>query len=63
MAKNFIQSAIKHPGALHRQLGIPQGSKIPEATLIAAMHSDNPTLRHRAILAHTLRGMRKHHKK
>lgn len=34
--KNFIQGAIKHPGALHEMLGIPQGKKIPQARLAAA---------------------------
>lgn len=34
--KKFIQNAIKHPGALHRQMGIPQGQKIPHAALVAA---------------------------
>lgn len=30
MAKKFwIKGAIKHPGALHRALGVPQGQKIP----------------------------------
>ena len=31
--KNWIQGAIKKPGALHRQLGIPAGKKIPKSTL------------------------------
>lgn len=26
---DFIKSAIKKPGALHRELGVPQGKKIP----------------------------------
>lgn len=26
---DFIQGAIKKPGALHRELGVPQGKKIP----------------------------------
>jgi hypothetical protein len=28
--KNLIQSAIKNPGSLHRELGVPQGKKIPQ---------------------------------
>ena len=55
----WISGAIKHPGALHRQLGVPQGEKIPQAKLEAASHSDNPTLRKRAALAKTLKGF--HH--
>ena len=34
--KKFIQSAIKHPGALHSDLGVPQGQKIPASKLAAA---------------------------
>lgn len=30
---NFIQSAIKKPGALHRELGVPAGNKIPAKKL------------------------------
>lgn len=36
MAKHWIKGAIKHPGALHKQLGIPQGQKIPREVLVAA---------------------------
>jgi hypothetical protein len=31
-----IKKAIKHPGALHEDLGVPQGEKIPKAKLHAA---------------------------
>jgi hypothetical protein len=55
----WIAGAIKHPGALHKQLGVPQGEKIPAKKLAAAKHSDNPTLRKRANLASTLKKM--HH--
>lgn len=34
--KNFIQRAIKHPGGLHRALGVPEGQKIPPAKVAAA---------------------------
>lgn len=27
--KNWIQGAVKHPGALHAELGVPQGDPIP----------------------------------
>lgn len=33
---NWIKGAIKHPGALHRQLGVPQGEKIPSSKMKAA---------------------------
>ena len=57
--KNWIRGAIEHPGALHRQLGVPQDEKIPAKKLKKAEHSSNPTLRKRAILAETLKGF--HH--
>lgn len=59
MAKKWIAGAIKHPGALHKTLGVPQGEKIPEGKLEAAAHSSNPTTAKRANLAMTLKGM--HH--
>ena len=59
MAKNWIAGAIKHPGALHEQLGVPKGQKIPAARLASAAKSDNPLLRRRAILARTLKGLKK----
>ncbi len=51
---NWIAGAIKKPGALHRQLHVPQGEKIPAKKLAAAKHSSNPTLVRRANLATTL---------
>lgn len=36
MAKKWIDKAIKHPGALHRALGVKQGEKIPASRLAAA---------------------------
>ena len=61
MAKggNWIKNAIKHPGALHRQLGVPMGEKIPAKKLEKATHSSNPTLAKRARLAETLKGFKK----
>lgn len=58
-SKNFIQKAIKHPGALHRELGVPQGEKIPAKKMQKALHSDNPRMRKQANLARTLSGLRK----
>jgi len=60
MAKKWISKAIKHPGALHRELNVPEGKKIPAAKLKKAEHSKNPTLKRRAQLAETLKKM--HHK-
>jgi len=56
----WIKGAIKHKGALHRELGVPEGEKIPAAKLEKAEHSSNPTERKRADLAKTLEGF--HHK-
>lgn len=33
---DFIAGAIKHPGALHKELGVPQGKKIPAKKLAKA---------------------------
>ena len=52
--KKWIQGAIKHPGALHKSLHVPEGEKIPEKKLEKAAHSKNPTLAKRARLAETL---------
>jgi hypothetical protein len=52
--RNFIKGAIKHPGALHRALGVPQGQTIPPAKVAAAAASDNPDLRRKAQFARTL---------
>jgi hypothetical protein len=56
MATKWIQKAIKHPNALHKELHVPEGKKIPMKKLTKAEHSKNPTLRKRATLAKTLRG-------
>lgn len=52
MAK-WIGKAIKEPGALHRQLGVPIGRKIPSKTLQKAAGAAG-TLGRRARLAQTL---------
>lgn len=58
MAKEkWIQGAIKHPGALHKELGVKKGEKIPESKLKKAEHSKNPKERKRAHLAETLKKM------
>jgi hypothetical protein len=54
--RNWIAGAIKHPGALHKSLGVPQGEKIPAKKLAKAEHSDNPTTARRAKLAEILKG-------
>lgn len=57
--KKFIQKAIKHPGALRRSLHVKKGEKIPSAKLKKAEHSKNPKTRKRAVLAETLKKLRK----
>ena len=52
----WIQKAIKHKGALHKQLGVPAGEKIPAKKLAAAAEKGGK-LGQRARLAETLRGM------
>lgn len=56
--KKWIQKAIKHPGALHRQLGVPAGQKIPKGKIRAAAKKGGK-LGARARLAITLSKMRK----
>lgn len=52
--EKFIQKAIKKPGALHKQLGVPEGKKIPKSELEAAAKKGNTKLAKRARLALTL---------
>jgi hypothetical protein len=58
MAKKWIQKAIKHPGALHKQLGVKPGKPIPAGKLRAAAKKGG-TLGKRARLAQTLKKMHK----
>ena len=50
--------AIKKPGALHRDLGVPEDDKIPVSKIKAAAKGDGKVAK-RARLALTLRGMNK----
>ena len=58
MTKNWIQKAVKHPGALHKALKVPAGEKIPAGKLARAAKSSNPKLAKQANLAETLGKMR-----
>ena len=58
MAKNWIAGAVKNKGALHRQLGVPQGKTIP-TNVLAKAASKGGKLGQRARLAQTLRGFKK----
>jgi len=57
--EKFIQKMHMKKGALHKELGVPEGKKISEKKLEKAEHSKNPTLRKRAVLAETLKGFKK----
>jgi hypothetical protein len=54
----WIQAAIQHPGALHRELGVPAGERIPAKKLAKAAKAPGK-LGQRARLAETLRGLKK----
>lgn len=56
--KNWIQGAIKNPGALHEDLGIPPGKKIPQKALATAAKRGG-VVGKRAQLAETLGKLRK----
>jgi hypothetical protein len=56
--RNWIAGAIKHPGALHRELGVKAGEKIPAKKLAKAAKAPGK-LGKRARLAETLKGLHK----
>ena len=56
--EKFIQRAIKHPGALHKELHVPKGEKIPAKKLAKAAKAPGK-LGQRARFAETLKGLRK----
>jgi len=56
--KNWIAKAIKKPGALHKQLGVPQGKKIPAKKLAVAAKKPGKEGK-RARLAQTLKKLHK----
>lgn len=58
MAKKWIQKAIKHPGALHKELGVPEGKKIPAKKLASAAKKKGVEGK-RVRLAETLKGFKK----
>lgn len=57
--KHWIQDAVKRPGQLHRDLGVPEGEKIPEEKLEEAENSDDPKERERAQFAENMKGLNK----
>ena len=56
--KNWIQKAIKKPGALKASLGVSADKKIPSSKLAAAAKKPGK-MGKRARLAETLKGMKK----
>jgi hypothetical protein len=60
MAKEkWIQDMDMKKGALHKEMKVPEGKKIPEKKLVKAEHSKNPLLKKRAVLVKTLEKMHK----
>jgi hypothetical protein len=59
MAEKWIQGAIKHPGALRKELSAKKGKPIPAKKLASAAKKGG-TIGKRARLAETLKKM--HHK-
>ena len=56
--KNWIQGAVKKPGALRKQLKVPKGKDIPASKLKAAAKKGGK-LGQRARLAETFKKMRR----
>ena len=56
--EHWIAGAIKHKGALHKELGVPQGKKIPISKLKKAAKAGGVEGK-RARLAETLKGFHK----
>ena len=58
MAAGWIKGAIKKPGALHKELGVPEGKKIPAKKLAAAAKAPGKEGK-RARFAEELKGFNK----
>lgn len=60
MAEKWIQKATaKNPGKLRKALGVKEGKDIPIKKLDKAAKSKNPTLKKEAVLAKTLKKLKK----
>ncbi len=57
--EKWIQGMHMKKGALHKELGVKKGEKIPEKKLEKAEHSKNPVTKKRAVLAETFKKMKK----
>jgi hypothetical protein len=49
--KKKIMIKPSHRGLLHKELGVPEGQKIPASKIAAAKNSSNPAERKRAVFA------------
>jgi hypothetical protein len=58
MSEKWIQKAIKHPGALHKELHVKKDEKIPEKKLKAAAKKGGVEGK-RVRLAETLKHLKK----
>jgi hypothetical protein len=58
MAKNWMQDAVKKPGALRKSLGVKEGETIPAGKLAKAAKAPGK-LGQRARLAETFKKMKK----
>ena len=56
--KDWIQKAIKRPGALRKKAGVKKGEKIPIRWLRKAANSKDPRTRKQAQLALTFKKMK-----
>ena len=54
MSANWIEKAVGKSGSLHKQLGVPEGEKIPAKKMSKALKSSDPLEHKRAVLARTL---------
>ena len=61
MAKKWIQEMHMKKGALHKEMHVPEGKKIP-AKKLAAASKKGGKIGKRARLAETLKGMHHSHK-
>lgn len=63
MAKDWIKKAVGKPGALHKELGVKKGEKIPAKKLAEAdkkaKKNDNTKMERQINLAKTLKKMKK----
>jgi hypothetical protein len=57
--KSKIKIKPSHKGLLHRDLGVPQGEKIPAGRLEQALRSASPAVRKRANFAKAAKGWNK----